>query len=335
LLTIAAAAVGLLAVAARAAARRVDDSGPRRALTGSLVALPYALLLGGLNLAVELPLETDGGPLPEMTMVRAPAWEGFLLPGSIALVTGALAGWSVSTASRGAAGTAFRAGLRTYGWSVGLAFVGLLVFAAVRPEGLERYAIEVTSAGAGRAGLYVGHQALLAPDQAMWILAPSMGGCVTTRVDGRSQDVLCLDRIPRGDDPATWLLSELGRIRASSEVAPMPAVARVFLLVPAAAIVLGLRGVGRGYGTTARAAAIGAAAGAVFALIVIVTSLAGSLWVVPASGNETTPSFAMGPDPASTALLAFAWGVLGGVAVAVAGRLAHRRAGVSDRARPR
>ena len=46
-LTITAAAVWALTLAARAAARRVDDSGSRRAFAGSLVAVPYALLIGG------------------------------------------------------------------------------------------------------------------------------------------------------------------------------------------------------------------------------------------------------------------------------------------------
>ena len=335
-LTITAAAVWALALAARAAARRVDDSGSRRALAGSLVAVPYALLIGGVNVGVVLSLETDGGFLPEVTSFRASVWEGFLSPGSIALVTCALAGWSASSASRGAMGRALRAGLRTYGWAVGLAFVGVLVFAAVRPAGLERYAVEIASAGSGRAALYVGHQVLLAPDQAMWILSPAMGGCVAVRVEGRSRDVLCLDRIPRAADPATWMLSEIGRVRGASEVAPMPSLARVFLLVPAAAIALGVRGVGGLAGSAARAAAIGAGAGAVFAAIVAMTSLAGSLWLVPASGNETTPSFAMGPDPGRTAMLALVWGVLGGGVVGLAGRLAHRRrADVIDRARPR
>lgn len=335
LLTITAAAVCLLALAARGSARRVDDWGSRRALAGSLVAIPYALLIGGVNVAVDLRLMTGGELFPDVTSFRGSVEEGFLFPGSLALVTCAVAGWSASSAAGGAAGTAIRAGLRTYGWSVGLAFVGLLAFAAARPEGLERYSVEATSAGLSRAMLYAGHQVLLAPNQAMWILSPSMGGCVTVRVGGRSHDVLCLDRIPRGDDPATWFLSELGRVRGSSEVAQMPSVARVFLLVPAAAVALGVNGVARGSTSTAGAAALGAGAGAVFALVVTLTSLAGSLWVVPASGNETTQRFAMGPDPVGTALLALGWGVLGGAAAAVAGRLAHRRRQVSGRARPR
>ncbi|MGZ8631310.1 MAG: hypothetical protein ACXWZF_10135 [Actinomycetota bacterium] len=331
MLTIAAFAIWVLALAARGTARRVDDSGPRRALAGSLVAVPYALLVGGVNAAVQLRLRTGGGLLPEMTSFRAPAWEGFVLPGAIALVVCALAGWSVSSASHGAAGTALRAGLAAFGWAVGLAFVGVLVFAAVRPEGLERYSVEVTSAGSSRTALYVGHQVLSAPNQAVWILSPSMGACDTLRVDGRPQDVLCLDRIPRGDDPATWFLSELGRKQGSSPVAPMPSIALLFLLVPASAIVLGVRRVGRRASSAIGAAAIGAGAGAVFAATVTMTSLAGSLWVGLRSGEEVR-TVAMGPDPLRTGLLALVWGVIGGAVVAVAGCLWN---GVSRRGRPR
>ena len=139
------------------------------------------------------------------------------------------------------------------------------------------------------------------------------------RADGRSHDLLCLDRIPRGADPATWLLAELGRAEGSPPVAPMPAIARSFVLVPAAAVVLGVRRAARqaSASTAAGAAVIGAGAGIAFAALVVVTSLAGSLWLsVPTTGG-TTRTVAFGPDPVSTTLAALAWGVVGG---AVGGR---------------
>ena len=222
---------------------------------------------------------------------------------------------------------------RMFAWACGLSFVGLLAFAAARPAGLERYVLEISSAGAGRAAVYLGHQALLAPNQAMWVLAPSMGACDSVRADGRSHDLLCLDRIPRGADPATWLLAELGRAGGSPPVAPMPAIARSFVLVPAAAVALVVRRAARqaSASTAAGAALIGAGAGMAFAALVVVTSLAGSLWVGSTTGG-TTRTVALGPDPVSTTLAALAWGVVGGAVVAVAGR---RWPWVSGRARPR
>lgn len=331
LLTIAAVAIWSLAIAGRSAARRVQDQGSRRACAGALVALPYAAVMGIGNLAVSLRLDTGGGLLPGATTFEVPVREAFVLPAVLALATGAVAGWSVSSGWRGPAGVACWAGMRTFAWACGLALVGLLAFAAVRPPGLERYVVEMSSGGAGRAGIYVGHQALLAPNQAMWILAPSMGACDSVRVDGRSQDLLCLDRLPRGADPATWLLAELGRAGGSPPVAPMPPVARAFLLVPAAAVVLGVRRAASHASSAVASAVIGAGAGMTFATLVVVMSAAGSLWVSSRSG-ETIRTVAMGPDPVPTALAALAWGVVGGAVVALAGR---RWPLVSGRARPR
>ena len=80
---------------------------------------------------------------------------GFLIPGAIALVAGVLGGWSASASWRHAPARAVRAGLRAFVWATGLCFVGLLVFAALRPEGLERYSVEMWSGGSQRAALYI------------------------------------------------------------------------------------------------------------------------------------------------------------------------------------
>jgi hypothetical protein len=159
----------------------------------------------------------------------------------------------------------------------------------------------------------------------MWVLAPSMGGCVSLRADEAAHDVICLDRIPRGPDPATWLLAELGRVEGSPSVAPMPQVAWLFVAVPAAALVVAFRRPGAAAPTRARAAALGAGGGLVFAVLVTVTSLAGSLWLRSQSGGAVR-TVAIGPDPITTAWLSLAWGVVGGVAVCCVSRRVSRRA---------
>lgn len=323
MLTIAAVAITMLVVGARATARRVDDVGVRRIVAGALLAVPYAALIGGVNVGVALRLDTGGGFLPDATTFAAPAWEGFVLPGALALVSGAIGGWSVSESWRRSAGRAVRAGALAFLWTIGLSFVGLLVFATLRPEGLERYSVETWSAGPHRAALYIGHQALLLPDQAMWVLAPSMGACVSLRVEEGAHDVLCLDRIPRAPDPATWLLSELGRVDGSPPVAPMPWVAWLFVAVPAAAILLGLHRLGRSATSFVRAAGRGLVAGGVFAVLVITTTLAGSLWLGVNDGGATR-SVALGPDPLMTAALALAWGLVGGAVVSTTSYLSRR-----------
>lgn len=331
MLTIAAVAVAMLVVGGRASARRVHDVGVRRVVAGASIAVPYAVLIGIVSASVDLQLRTAGGFLPGSTSITAPAWEGFLIPGAIALVAGVLGGWSASASWRHAPARAVRAGLRAFVWATGLCFVGLLVFAALRPEGLERYSVEMWSGGSQRAALYIGHQALLIPNQAMWVLAPSMGGCVSLRADGAARDLLCLDRIPRGADPATWLLSELGRVEGAPPTSPMPIVGLLFVAVPAAAIVIGFRRLGRTASSIPQAIASGASGGVVFAAAVIVVSLAGSLWMSTGDGHVAR-HVAIGPDPITTAVLALAWGVAGGAAVC-AGTFVSRR--LSRRARPR
>ncbi len=322
MLTIAAVAIAMLVMGARATARRVDDVGARRVIAGALLAVPYAAMIGGVNAGVALHLDTGGGFLPDSATFAAPVWEGFALPGALALAAGVLGGWSVSESWRRSTGRAVRAGVWAFLWGIGLSFVGVLVFATLRPEGLERYSVEMWSAGPQRAALYIGHQALLLPDQAMWVLAPSMGACVSSRVDDRAHDVICLDRIPRAPDPATWLLSELGRVDGSTPVAPMPPVAWLFVAVPTAAILLGMRRLGRSATSFVRAVGRGVVAGGVFAALVTVTALAGSLWLGVSDG--TTRSVALGPDPLMTASLALIWGLAGGVVVSAASHASRR-----------
>ena len=165
----------------------------------------------------------------------------------------------------------------------------------------------------------------------MWVLAPSMGGCVSLRADAAARDLVCLDRIPRGTDPATWLLSELGRVDGAPPTAPMPVTAWLFVAVPASAIVLGFRGLGRAGASISRAIGRGVLGGLVFAVLVSVVSLASALWLSVADG-DVTRLVVLGPDPVTTGLLATAWGVVGGAVVSAA-TPARRR--LSRRARPR
>ena len=313
LLTIAAVSVAMLAFGARAAASRVDDIGARRVLAGALIAVPYALIRGGVNAEAALRLDTGGGFLPGATTIAASVWEGFALPAAIALVAGVAGGWSMSASWQRPAARAVRAGGWAFIWASALSFVGLLAFAALRPEGVERYSVEVWSQGPQRAALYLGHQGLVAPNQAMWVLAPAMGGCVSVRADGAARDLVCLERIPRGTDPATWLFSELGRIDGPSPTAPMPVTAWLFVAVPATAIVLGFRGLGRAT-SIGNAVGRGVLGGLVFAALVSVVSLASALWLSVAEGGATR-SIVLGPDPVTTCLLAAVWGVVGGAVV--------------------
>ena len=182
--------------------------------------------------------------------------------------------------------------------------------------------------------MYVGHQVLLAPNQAMWILSPAMGGCVAVRVEGRSRDVLCLDRIPRAADPATWMLSEIGRVRGRRGRAH--ALGRPGLPARAGGGDRPRRSRGRRPGRVGSPRGCDRRRSRRGLRRHRDRDLArGSLWLVPASGNETTPSFAMGPTRADGDAGA-RLGVLGGGSRPRGTAGSHlRRADVSDRARPR
>ena len=322
MLTVTVLAIAGLVLSGRAAARSVDDVGLRRVLAGALVAIPYAVILGAVDAAVQLRLVTDGGILPETTTISAPVWEAFVLPAALGVAAAGLGGWSISQTWERGAGRAVRAGVRSFVAAIGVSLVATLAFAALRPEGLERYSSEVWSAGSQRAALYIGHHALALPNHAMWIMAPSMGSCVSLRTSEAAHDLLCIDRIPRAPDPATWLLSELGRTEGSPPVAPMPAAAWLFLAVGAVALALGFRSAGRSATSTVGAAALGAAGGACFAALVIVASLAESLWLRTVSGDAVR-TVALGPDPVMTAVLAGVWGVVGGTVASVGWRLSR------------
>ena len=214
-----AAAVWALTLAARAAARQGDDYGSRQAFAGSLVAVPYAADQGGQRRrrARRGPMSSSRGDL-----VPCFSEEGVPLRlGSIALGlrTRRMVGLVRVARTRGN-GTPSRAAHLQVGRRAGVRGRARVRGRASRGTGRLRRRDHVGRLS-GRAVLYVGHGVLLAPNQAMWILSPAMGGCVAVRVEGRSRDVLCLsDRIPRAADPATWMLSEIGRVRGHRRSRP-------------------------------------------------------------------------------------------------------------------
>ena len=227
----------LLLRAGAAAARRVSDSPVRRALAGALVAPSYAVALGILALVVELRLSTGGGFLPDVTTLRAVPWEAFVLPFVLAAGTGMVGGLLAGGGIRARAWEAFAGGWRAFVWALGLALVGLLAFAAIRPSGLEGYVDELRSLGPRGAAVVVGHQILLAPNQAVLTLVPAMGACDVLTGPVRTTDIVCLDRQPTGENPLDTISDGLGD--RAVPIQPQPAAAKLFVLVPFVAVALG------------------------------------------------------------------------------------------------
>ncbi len=67
---------------ARATARRVDDVGAPALVAGALIAVPYAVVIGGVNAGVGLRLRHRRRVPAGRTTFAAPIWEGFVLPGA-------------------------------------------------------------------------------------------------------------------------------------------------------------------------------------------------------------------------------------------------------------
>jgi hypothetical protein len=316
LLTVTFVLAWLLVRAGAAAARRVADRPGRRALAGALVAPSYAGVLVILSLLVELRLSTGGGFLPDVTIFKAVAWESFALPFLLAASAGAVGGLGAGSGVRSRWWEALAGGWRAFVWSLVLAFAGLLVFAALRPSGLEGYVEQLRSLGPRGGALVAGHQALLLPNQAVLTLVPAMGACDIGSGSGITSDVLCLDRQPAGDNPLETFSITLGQ--GPIPTRPLPATARLLLLVPLAAVAMGAR---RGVAESSShldATIRGVCSGVVFAAFVVVAAWASTMTILATQEQDGVVTgstrVALGARPLEAGLYALAWGIsVGGV----------------------
>ena len=280
----------------------------RSALAGAAIAPTYALPFLVLTLVVHAHLALL--PLyPEAVRIEGVAWQAFVCPFALAAVAGGIGGLVDALPSRSIPRAALVAGWKTLLVGLGGALVGLLIVAAVRPAGLATYARVVGDHGPRRAGFLLGHQALLAPNIAIDLLVPSMGGCVALYGEAASYDVLCPGRLPSVDpvdvlravDPAS------PGHRALAFSRPMPIGYRLFVLVPLIATIWGGRLAARPFDRWSDRLAAAAAGGLVFAVAVGVTA-----WLANLTVRLATP-IAFGPRPVPSFALGLAWGVGGGL----------------------
>jgi hypothetical protein len=317
-------AVWILFRAGRAAARQAGRSLPVRVISGAMVGPVYALPIAVVTSLVRLQLRTGGGLLPETVRLHGVVWQAFVFPAVLGIAAGG-AGGAIGSLARGSRARGWLVGgWLGLLWALGLAAVGLLILAAVRPQGTASYARVVSSNGPRVALLILGHQSLLLPNQSFLVLAPSMGGCTQLAGSDATISLVCPGRLPVLESPA--LLEDVARVggaapaTATATDRPMPGGYWAFLLVPALAALAAGRTAGRCAGTSAtgparlrRAAVRGAGAGTVFALLVGAgTWMAGAAVSVGAADGSGTTSLTLGPPPLATALLALAWGVAGG-----------------------
>lgn len=315
-------AMWMLFRAGRTAARAAGPSLRTRVLVGAMVGPAYAFPIVIVTSLVRLPLQTGGAFLPETIRVHGVVWQAFVLPALLGIAAGG-AGGAIDSLPRWSRTHACLVG----GWrgllgALGLAAIGVLMLAAVRPQGTATYARVVSSNGPRAAVLLLGHHALLVPNQSFFVLGPSMGGCTDLAGSDTTIPLICPGRLPVLDSPA--LLDDLARVVGGIDPTsggtipdrPMPPGYWAFLFVPALATIAGgwYAGAGRlGPLRFREALGRGAGAGMVFALLVGVGAwMASATLTVRAADGTSTTSLTLGPRPLPAALLALAWGVVGG-----------------------
>ncbi|MEO8476438.1 MAG: DUF6350 family protein [Actinomycetota bacterium] len=271
---------------------------------GALPALPFALLAGCSSLLVSLRFPDNG-----IERVRPVSWEAFVLPLLVVAVAGCAGGAAAFLRKRPSrVRDAAAGGWRMFVTALLLAFAGVLVLAALEPGVTNRYARGLKDMGVGGAVLF-GHHLLLLPNQSLDVLAPSMGGAAELAVQGDVTE-LTMGGIDAGP--------VIGSVAGSGEAArsvDFPPGYLLFLAIPAAATMTGGRRAARGVAEVRERASRGAAAGLVFAFLVSAGSAMATLTV----SNPSRWRGHFGPRPTSTALLALAWGVAGGVLGALKG----------------
>jgi hypothetical protein len=102
-----------------------------------------------------------------------------------------------------------------------------------------------------------------------------------------------------------------GLIHAGSQSADLPSWYWVFLVVPAAATVIGGRTAGGAAGGRREAAARGALAGVVYAVLCTIAAWFAAI-VLPVFAGTLGASLRLGTDPLRTGALAAIWGITGG-----------------------
>jgi hypothetical protein len=318
-------ALFLLYRVGRAAVGRAGPVLGDRVFAVTIVGLSYALPIAVITAFVHLRLDPGVAFLPGTVRLQGVLWQAFVFPALLG-ITAAGAGATVGSMPQGSRVCVWLVG----GWrmvlgALALAVIGVLMLAAVRPQGLATYTRAVSADGSWVALLLLGHHALLLPDQSFLVLASSMGGCTSLRGPAATVSLICPGTLPALDTPT--MLDDLARVRGSTRAPSasrsMPAGYGAFVLVPLLAALAAGRRLAASVDSVTVRIRRAAGAGVVFAALVGVgTWMANVEMVVGRADAPGTSSFTLGARPLPTALLALAWGVVGGsVGALTLGRL--------------
>jgi len=330
-------ALWLLWRGGRAVAEAAGGGALARTLHGLKVAPIYAAPVFVLSLLVRVEGPVPIGSLVSGTLeLSAAPVQALVLPLLLAAAAGA-AGGLFGAEPEGRA--RFVRGAAAGGWWMlvfGLAFsyAGLFLAGIVRPDGPE--ALLTPSTGRyyqavfdrpGTGAVLLAHHVAVAPNEAAWVLVPAMGGCTGAYpAGGDPEPFLCYWRFPLE-------LAIPAQVTSATDTAAPPPQTRfgvaswpyfLFLLVPAVATILGGRRAARegGCASAREAVFLGAAAGAVFAVLVV-----GGSWLssVSLSGSadfgdalDAAGRVRVGPGLVGGWLVALVWGSVGGALGAAA-----------------
>ncbi|MDQ4005586.1 MAG: hypothetical protein M3135_04695 [Actinomycetota bacterium] len=293
---------------------------------GLQVALPYGLLavvlspLASAEQAIpgipETGVVPGGGPSVEVELSLLGA---FAMPFLFALV--AAGAGALGHAARTAPGLFRRvAGAMAGGWrmlwlSVALSVVGFLVVMAVNPDPTRAYFEFVSQDGALGVVRGVLLTAFLLGNIGVYVTAAAAGSAIGVSALGGSCSLISYLTFPVGTREnvpggAEGFADPCGALPLEFGAAPAPYL--LFLLVPVVATVLGGRLAARRAEarTVSDGATVGAAAGFVFALLVL-----GFVWLSDLSYEVAfffTVEASFGPVPVLTFFLILVWGLVGG-----------------------
>jgi hypothetical protein len=327
--------------AGRAVAAREEGGPLALGLHGLKAAIPYAILSLVLSFLIsfrfDLPEPVAGGELTiKPSVLGAVLWP--LGIGGIAAFLGGFLSPRAGLAGRGAWGRwaagALAGGGRMFGYALVLAFAGLLVLAALKPQDTRDYFDGVAEAGARDGTILVSHHVLLLPNQSMWVLVPAMGRCDTASFSavgvGASADFLCYGRFPRSVEAGPALSGD-GTVREAAQppeadFGTAPGGYFLFLLVPLVSTLMGGMVAARRSSAESRgqAAAAGALAGVVYGALVTAGAVLANITVtISGSVGELTGGAraAVGPEVGMGTLIGLVWGIGGGAL----GALYHAR----------
>jgi hypothetical protein len=303
--------IAVVVLSFRAGREQADGLGGRpwaAALSGAAVGLGVAIPMVVIAIPVTL-----GFPQFGIEHLEPVLWQAFVLPLVVAGACGAAGGVTSAREALVARvpwgprlNAAARGGFAALCWGLALAFAGFLALAALEPGATGAYARYVDRSGGSGAALVVQH-ALLLPNQSSMILDTAMGVPTTMTIADTTLVELRVTGVEAIGSPGA-LVAAL--VHAPSTGADFPVWCLAFLLVPAAATVIGGRTAGGGASGRREAAARGALAGVVYAALCTIAAWFAAI-VLPLFPATIGGSVRLGTDPIATAFAAAIWGVLG------------------------